>query len=141
MGGEGRLAGKISTRLTASEGRKFGVTVGPAFLVLGALLFWRGRGFGAQVAGVLGACLLIVSLVAPAMLDPVRRAWMRLALAISKVTVPIFMGIIYFLVISVIGILRRAFGYNAIKRASTVASYWELHRLPNDRKQSLEHQY
>jgi len=135
------LAEKVSARLKASEGRRFGLTLGPAFLVLGALLYWRGRGLGAQIAGALGAGLLIASLVAPGMLDPVRRVWMRLALAISKVTVPIFMGIVYFLVISVIGILRRVFGYNAIKRTSNATSYWEPHQLQGDKKQSLKHQY
>jgi hypothetical protein len=135
------LAEKISARLTASEGRKFGLTVGPAFLVLGALLFWRGRLLGAQITGALGAGLLIASLVAPAALDPVRRVWMRLALAISKVTVPIFMGIVYFLVISVIGLLRRVFGNNAIKRPPSSTSYWEPHKAAGDKKQALEHQY
>ena len=141
MGRKRRLAEKVSARLTASEGRKFGLTIGPAFLVLGALLFWRGREVGAQITWALGVVLLITSLIAPGALDPVRRVWMRLALAISKVTVPIFMGIVYFFVITLIGLLRRVFGHNAMKRAPFSSSYWETHRIVGDKKHALEHQY
>lgn len=135
------MAKRIPTRLKASEGRRFGLTLGPAFLALAALLFWKGRGFGAQITGVLGAVLLLASLIAPGALDPVRRGWMRLALAISKVTVPLFMGLVYFLVITLVGLLRRVFGHNAIRRDAALMSYWEPHRAVSNRKKALEHQY
>ena len=72
------MATAISAGLSAKEGRKFGLTVGAAFLVLGALLWWRGRAL-APWLGSLGAVLALAGLVVPARLGPVQRAWMGLA--------------------------------------------------------------
>ena len=46
----------------------------------------------------------------PGRLGPLYRAWMGLALLLSKVTTPILMAIIYFAVITPIGLLLRVFG-------------------------------
>jgi hypothetical protein len=66
---------------------------------------------------------------------------MRLALAISKVTTPVVMGLVYILVISVIGCLGRLFGHNAIKRPAASASYWVPYRKKRNRKDSMERQF
>jgi hypothetical protein len=39
---------------------------------------------------------------------------MKLAHALSKVTTPIFMGIVYFVVLTPIGFIRRSFGGNPL---------------------------
>ena len=64
-----------------------------------------------------GSCLL-GGLLVPGKLGPVYRAWMGLAHVISKVTTPIFMGVVYFLVITPIAVLRRTFGGNPLRPAS-----------------------
>ena len=94
----GRLATGVSARLTPAEGRKFGLLVGGAFLVLAAI-FWRGsHSTLAWIAGCLGGGLVVGGALAPGRLGPVYAAWMALALAISKITTPVFMGIMFFLV-------------------------------------------
>jgi len=104
------LAHTVPARLTPAEGRKFGVQVGLAFLALAAFVWWRGKVGVAPWLGGLGAALLLAGLVIPGLLGPVYRAWMGLALAISKVTTPILMAIIYFVVITPIGLLMRVVG-------------------------------
>jgi Saxitoxin biosynthesis operon protein SxtJ len=141
VGGEGRLASKIPARLTSSEGRRFGLTLGPAFLVIGALLHWRGREVGAALTAAGGVALLFAALAAPRLLEPLQRGWMRFALALSKVTTPIFMGLVYILLISTIGVLARVFGHNSIARPADSTSYWVSRRARHDGKQSMEHQY
>ena len=61
-------------------------------------------------------------------LGPVQRAWMGLAHAISKVTTPIFMGVVYFLVLTPIGLLRRALGRQAVARTRSASSWMTRHR-------------
>jgi hypothetical protein len=75
----------------------------------------------------LGSALVVAALVMPTSLGPVERAWMGLAHAISKVTTPIFMGIVYFLVILPIGWIRRSSGSSPIVPRSRPASRWEPH--------------
>ena len=89
------MAHGIPARLTSSEGRKFAFTVGAAFLALTALVWWRQKPTLMMVFGALGGVLLLLGIVAPTRLGPIQRAWMGLAHLISKVTTPIFMGIIY----------------------------------------------
>ena len=104
-----------TTPFTAAEGRKFGLTVGAAFLVLAAVAQWRGHATSPVVLAVLGGALLVGGLLLPAHLGPVYRAWMGMAKAISKVTTPIFMGVVYFLVLTPTGLIMRAFGKDPLK--------------------------
>ena len=124
MGGGIGLAEGIPARLTAREGRKFAFSVGIAFLIFGGIAWWRNHHVAAPIFGSLGILLLAAGALVPARLGPVFRAWMGLAHAISKVTTPIFMGIVYFIVIFPIGLGMRLFGRNPIRHRPTGGSYW-----------------
>src|SRR5947208_3461818 len=71
--GERRLEQRIPAGLSTAKARKFGLTVGPAFLVLSGVLLWRGRYPAATVTGSLGGLLILLALVAPRVLGPVER--------------------------------------------------------------------
>ena len=111
------MATGIPARLTKREGRKFAFTVGPAFLLVAGVGLWRGHSWLAWVAGPLGVALALAGVVLPARLGPLLRAWMRLALAISRLTTPVFLSLVYFGVILPVGLLRRSFGGNPLVRA------------------------
>ncbi len=119
------MARSVPARLSRVAGRKFGLSVGGAFLVLAALLhFWRHREAVAMGFGVVGALLVLAALVAPTALGPVERAWMALARALSKVTTPIFMGVVFFVVVTPIGWMMRAFGRRPLVHRSEGDSFW-----------------
>lgn len=134
------MAAGIPARLTAAEGRKFGLTVGLAFAAFGGLLLWRGRQTAAMVLLALGALLVVAGLVVPTRLGPVERAWMRLAHLISKVTTPIFMGIVYFLVMAPMGFFRRRMGSPIVARTGNDLRWAERTADETSRAQ-MEHQY
>lgn len=113
-----------STEFTARDGRRFGVQVGIAFAVLGALLLWRERAVLAAIGGTLSALLVLGGLAVPARLGPVYRGWMAVALAISKVTTPIFMAVVYFLVLTPTGLLLRVAGRNPLRRSGDSETDW-----------------
>ena len=100
--------------MSPAEGRKFALTVGAAFVALAGITWWRDHPGIATVAGSLGAAFLVAGLVAPGHLGLIYRGWMGFGLALSKITTPIFMSVVYFLVIAPIGILRRTMGRNAL---------------------------
>lgn len=114
-----------STEFTASDGRKFAFPVGIAFLLLAGLLFWREKETLYRIAGGLGGVLIVAGVVMPAYLGPVYRGWMKMALAISKLTTPIFMGVVYFLVMTPTGLIMRAFGKKPIRHAERNGSFWQ----------------
>jgi hypothetical protein len=118
------LAASGPARLTPAEGRKFGLTLAAAFGVLAAIAWWRGREYAPIVLGTLAGLFLLGGALVPSRLGPVQRGWMGMAHAISKVTTPIFMGVVYFLVITPAGVLRRLFGGNSLRSATKQASGW-----------------
>ena len=119
------MAARVPTRLTAAQGRRFGLTVGGAFLVFTGIAWWRGHPTTTMVLGSLGGALTLAGLVIPTLLGPVERGWMALAHAISKVTTPIVMGVMYLLVLTPIGVLRRNAGGNPMEHRATNDSYWK----------------
>ena len=119
------MAAGIPARLTSAQGRRFGLTVGGAFLVFAAIAWWRGHGTSTSVLGALGGVLVLAGLVIPTLLGPVERAWMKLAHLISKVTTPIVMGVMYLLVLTPVGLLRRTFGGNPMVHPLHDTSYWK----------------
>jgi hypothetical protein len=110
--------------LSVREGRKFGFTVGFAFLGLGGLAWWRGRGPVAEVFWVAAGLLLLAALLVPARLRPVERAWMGWARLISRVTTPILLGLMYFVVITPTAIVLRALGRNPLASRRERDSLW-----------------
>jgi len=119
------LAPGIPARLTPAEGRKFGLTVGGAFLLITAIIVWRGRlEVAPYVTGAIGGLLVLAGLMAPTALGPVNKAWMGLAHLLSKVTTPIFMGVVYFVILAPIGFFMRLAGRNPMVHAGDARGYW-----------------
>lgn len=76
------------------------------------------------ILGTVGGLLFAAGLVVPRHLGPVERAWMALARAISKVTTPIIMGIVYFVVLMPVGLALRLAGRNPLTRRHGGSSFW-----------------
>lgn len=135
------MAEGIPARLTAAEGRNFGVTLGLAFLTLGAIALWRGKHMLGPVLLALGGVLLTAGLVVPTMLGPVERAWMGLGHLMSRVTQPVFMAVVYFVVISPFGFARRRLGSPMQPSPERLASRWEPHVPAVDGVARMERQF
>jgi hypothetical protein len=133
--------GPIPTALSAAEGRRFGLLVGAAFLGLAGLTAWRGHSIEPWILGSAGTVLVGGALVAPARLEPVRRWWLALAAAISSVTTPLLMGVIYFTIVTPIGWLRRLAGGNRLIRRRSSKTFWVERGGEAGRPVDMEHQF
>jgi hypothetical protein len=133
------MEARVPARLTAAEGRKFGVTVGLAFVALGSIAAWRGKPRTSMVMIALGSLLVAAGLIAPTSLGPVERGWMKIAHLISKVTTPIFMGVVYFVVLTPTGFIRRLSGGGAMAKREKQTSRWETHAVADP--QRMERQF
>ena len=135
------MARRIPTGLEAREGRKFGLTVGTAFLVLGGIALWRGRELPTQILWGLGGLLILGAALLPAKLKPVERAWMAMALQISKVMTPIVMGIVYFLVLTPIALVMRSTKGNPLVHRTNATGYWFTKGEGQDAKSDMRRQF
>jgi hypothetical protein len=113
-----------------SEDRKFVVTVSAAFVALTGMLLWRGRPATAMVTGGIAAVLMLLSVLLPEAIPPVHRAWMAAAHAMSRVTTPIVLGVVYYLVLTPTGLLRRALGRSSLRRSGGGDTYGVTRDVP-----------
>ena len=106
--------------------REFGLVVGGVFVLLGVWWLYRGKfTSAAQVVIPLGSLLVLLGLIWPRALVVPNRAWMLLAEALSFVTTRIILGVVFFLVVTPIGIVKRLSGWDPLnRRGPRSASYW-----------------
>jgi hypothetical protein len=87
----------------------------------------------------LGGILLVAGVLVPGRLGGVYRAWMGLALAISKVTAPIMVGLVYFAILTPTGVLMRLAGRNPLKQKERDGGFWVP--APSGGRSNLETQF
>jgi hypothetical protein len=95
--------------LSKSELRKFGLTVGTAFAVFGAISWWRGHELPPRVLWTLAGLLIVPGLIAPSILGPVQRGWMAFAMVLGHINTRIILTALYYLVMTPVGLVMRLF--------------------------------
>lgn len=107
--------------------KEFGLIVGGVLVLLG--LWWLYRGKFATAAYVLsaaGSVLVLGGLVLPRLLTVPRRLWMKLAEGMAYVSSRILLAIIFFLVLTPIGLVKRAMGWDPLQRRSGARhTFWQ----------------
>ena len=107
--------------------REFGLVVGGVFVLLGVWWLYRGKfPIAAQVVLPLGALLILLGLLWPRALVLPNKAWMLLAEGLSFVTTRIILGVVFFLVITPIGVVKRLSGWDPLsRRGARGSSFWK----------------
>lgn len=125
-----------------SSDRFFGLTFFVVFLIIA---LWPLLHSGAVSLPFFGIALgfLGISLVAPALLGPLNRLWLKFGALLHSITSPIILGIMFYLVILPIGLIMRLLGKDFLRlkfdRASS--SYWIRREPPGPEKTSLNRQF
>jgi hypothetical protein len=103
--------------LDAKGLREFALTTGAIVAGLFGLFFpWLLERPWPRWPWVLAAVLVAWGLMAPGTLRPVYRGWMRFGLLLSKVTTPVVMGLVFFLVVVPTGLIVRLRGKDSLQR-------------------------
>jgi hypothetical protein len=118
--------------------REFGLVVGTVFVLMGGWWIYRGKFSGiANVVLPLGGALILLGLVLPRALVYPNKAWMKLAEALSFVMTRLILGIVFFLIVTPIGVVKRLFGWDPLsRRGSRSPSYWQPY---SDRQRDPRH--
>ncbi|HEX7070115.1 MAG TPA: SxtJ family membrane protein [Rhodothermales bacterium] len=105
--------------------RRFGLTVGIAFAVLGGIVLWRGGAAAPYLLGA-GGILVVAGLLFPRVLAPVEWAWMKLALVLSYVMTRVILTLAFYLAITPTGFILRLLGKDllSMKIDRSAQSYW-----------------
>lgn len=126
-----------------SSDRSFGL-VFAAFFALAAFLPLRSGDPVRLWCVALSLAFLIVGLARPALLQPLNRLWTVLGHLLGRVVTPIVMGIIFYGVITPIGLLKRRFASQDSLHLSLEPdrpSYWIERNPPGPAPESITHQF
>jgi hypothetical protein len=74
---------------------EFGLTVGIAFGVLAALLFWRQRPHYIYLVPV-SALFVLLGVIVPGLLRPVKKGWMTVAAGMGWVMTRVILAVLFF---------------------------------------------
>ena len=109
--------------------REFGLIVGGVLVLLTGWWLYRGKFPNAShITLPLGSLLIMLGLVWPKALIWPNRGWMLLAEGLSFVTTRIILGIVFFLIITPIGVVKRLSGWDPLERRSgRQSSYWKTY--------------
>jgi hypothetical protein len=99
--------------------KEFGLIVGGVFVLLGSWWLYRGKFLNAAyIFMVAGAALVLFGVIAPRLLIVPRKLWMKLAEGMSYISSRIILAIVFFLVLTPIGVIKRAMGWDPLQRRS-----------------------
>lgn len=122
--------------------RRFGISTGAIVAVLfGLLLPWIFDRSYPRWPWIVFVTLSLWALVAPSSLRLVYRLWMRIGLLLGRITTPIVLGIVFYLIVVPFGVVKRVFGRDSMARVfdGQISTY----RVKSERtgRQNLERPY
>ncbi len=120
---------KLRLKEDPRQWRKFGLSSALVLVLLAGLLGWRGWLPGPAVGGVLVGLLAVavVALTRPRWLRRPYRLGMRVSHALGRVVAPLVLGVIFFLVLTPLGLLVRLLGKDLLRlrRDPHAITYWQ----------------
>ena len=108
-----------------SSNRSFGIVFFIVFLLI-AIYPLINQGEVRIWSLIISSLFLLLGLLNSKILTPLNKLWFRFGLFLGKIISPIIMGVIFFLVVTPIGLLMRLFGKDVLnlKLNKKKNSYW-----------------
>jgi polyferredoxin len=106
-------------------------------LLLAGLAYWHGKLHTALWVGIPGAILFFFGAVSPRVLVPFYTLWMGLGVLLAAVLGTVILSILYYVLVTPIGLLVLLFKGNPLHHRAKEGSYW----IPRERgwdKTSME---
>ena len=116
-------------RADTKELRNFGLLVGGIFTVIGLWpMLYRGEPLRLWAA-VIGSVLILCGGLVPTWLAPIHRAWMWVGHVLGWINTRILLGVIFYGLITPIGIVFRLLGKDTMRQAfSDTSSTYRVNR-------------
>jgi hypothetical protein len=123
--------------------RNFGIVFSCFFLALAGLKFWVHPSNWAYVCLSAAISILTIAFAAPRVLRPLNTIWFRFGLLLHKIVSPLIMALLFYLVVTPIGLLMRACGKRPLNLAFDPAatSYWVARDPPGPAPGSFQNQF
>jgi hypothetical protein len=122
--------------------RSFGLLFAGVFALIGLLPLIFG-GVARLWAIILAVVFLIAALVFPGVLAPLNRLWMRFGLLLHRIVSPVVLGVMFFGVITPIGLVMRLLGKDPLRLQldKAAGSYWIERTPPGPAPETFKDQF
>jgi len=115
----------IQAKIKMSSNRSFGIVFFVVFLILG---FWPIKNGGEINIWLVTISLLflILAVTKSKLLTPLNKLWFKFGIKLGSIVSPIVMGVIFFLVVTPIGIVMNVMGKDLLnkKQNKKIKTYW-----------------
>jgi hypothetical protein len=103
-------------------------------VVGGALRWW---------SLIVSGLVAVVTMAAPALLTIPNRLWQRFGLLLHRIVSPVVLAIMFYLVVTPMGLLMRVFARNTLqlRRDPAAESYWVKREPPGPQPDSMPRQF
>tara|TARA_B100001121_G_scaffold255196_1_gene232643 strand:- start:428 stop:811 length:384 start_codon:yes stop_codon:yes gene_type:complete len=107
-----------------SSNRSFGIVFFIVFILIALYPLLNGQEIRFW-ALIISAVFLILGLLKSKLLTPLNKLWFRFGIFLGKIISPIIMGLIFFLVVTPIGLIMRLLGKDVLNlKYNKEKSYW-----------------
>ena len=127
---------------TKKELKEFGLTIGAILVILGLVVLYKNKPMYPYLLGV-GVVFITAGLLFSSILKPLQKAWMALSIVIGFFVSRIILTILFYLVITPIGIVIRLMNKDILDERidKRKDSYWHIRDAKKEPKESYENQY
>ena len=128
---------KINDNPSTRELRQFAGIWFPVFwLIVAGLLYSGDATRGAIGAAGVGIVIGAIGVARPRFMHPIYLIWMYLAYPIGFVVSHVLLGVIFYLILTPVGLLMKVFGYDPLQRQMGAATtYWVRTEPPANKNQ------
>ena len=118
--------------------KKTGVSVGVVLILISLLLWYLGKASFVYFS-IIGGLFVILAFIAIPVLRPFHKLWMMLALLMGFVMSRVILTLLYYLVLTPIGLLAKIVGkkFMPLGFEKSVTTYWE--KRENTTKQQIDY--
>jgi len=132
--------GSVSDVLPSN--RKFGLFFAAVFVILASWHYWRYESALTPLFFSISGCFALTTALAPNLLQPLNHFWFLLGKLLGKITHPIVLGLLFFIMITPLSLVLRLFGRDELKlKKRSIKSFW-IERVPvGPAPESFKNQY
>lgn len=126
---------------TKKDLRNFGFTIGSILLVIALILFFKEKDSDVYFFSI-GLVFILSGIVLSFILKPFYKIWMTFAVIVGWIMTRIILAILFFFIITPIGVLARLFGKDFLNlKPDNRDSFWNMRNKDQELNQDYEKQF
>jgi hypothetical protein len=115
--------------------RRFGLVIAAACALVYAIGLWSGAEHRTWL--IAGLVVLLISVVMPRILSPLKRLWLKFGGLLHMVVSPVLLSLFYFLGVTPIGLVMQLFGQDPLRLKPNGGSYWVERKPPGPEPRTM----